>query len=217
MKTIKAKITFVEPILGSTPNNKEIYSEFIASKAPDASTVADEIKEIGVDGVTEKGTTVFPGTMDGHPFVYDYQVKGFFKEACANKRGDKSSYSSKLTNYKKKIDGNVFVYAPDLRPCVGGNNAWKKLFIENPFPMSLNERPLRAQTAQGERISLARSEQIDAGASFTCEIVILLDEMDDVVREWLDYGLYKGLGQWRNAGYGRFVWEEIKDSEGTVG
>lgn len=31
----------------------------------------------------------------------------------------------------------------------------------------------------------------------------------DLVREWLDYGALKGMGQWRNSGRGRFVWEEI--------
>lgn len=31
----------------------------------------------------------------------------------------------------------------------------------------------------------------------------------DAVREWLDYGMLRGLGQWRNSGKGRFTWEEI--------
>ena len=26
--------------------------------------------------------TVFPRTEDGRPFLYDYQIKGFFKDAC---------------------------------------------------------------------------------------------------------------------------------------
>ena len=29
------------------------------------------------------------------------------------------------------------------------------------------------------------------------------------VREWLDYGQLRGLGQWRNSGKGRFTWEEL--------
>lgn len=209
MKTIKAKITFIEPILGSLPNNKELYSQFIASKAPDASTIDDEIAELGEDAVTERGTTVFPGTMDGKPFIYDYQVKGFFKEACKMCKMDSSKLSSKLTAHLKKIDGNVFVYASDLRPSVEAGCEWKKLYIQDAFPVEIFERPLRAQTAQGERISLARSERIHEGASITCDIVTLLDNLEPMIREWLDYGLYKGLGQFRNAGYGRFVWEEL--------
>ena len=32
MKTYSITVTFIEPLLGTAPMNKEIYSEFIASK-----------------------------------------------------------------------------------------------------------------------------------------------------------------------------------------
>jgi hypothetical protein len=32
---------------------------------------------------------------------------------------------------------------------------------------------------------------------------------DDLLREWFNYGALRGLGQWRNASYGRFEWEEL--------
>lgn len=57
---MKVKITFLEPALGTWPNNKNIAEEFIASKAPDASTIEEEIAALGIDAVTEKGKTVFP-------------------------------------------------------------------------------------------------------------------------------------------------------------
>lgn len=63
---------------------------------------------------------------------------------------------------------------------------------------------------QGERICLANSEVISEGAWFECRIKYP-DQYDAVVREWLDYGEFKGLGQWRNGGFGRFTWEEITD------
>lgn len=28
-------------------------------------------------------------------------------------------------------------------------------------------------------------------------------------KEWLDYGRFKGMLQWRNSGKGKFEWEEI--------
>ena len=37
------------------------------------------------------------------------------------------------------------------------------------------------------------------------------------VREWLDYGMYRGLGQWRNSGKGRMVWEELDDGGNVIG
>lgn len=70
-------------------------------------------------------------------------------------------------------------------------------------------RPLRAETMQGERVALATSEAIAAGATIECEIKCLVPSLDDVVRKCLDYGAMKGLGQWRNSGKGRFTWEEI--------
>ena len=65
------------------------------------------------------------------------------------------------------------------------------------------------QTAQGERVALASSESIPAGATMEFTIQLLMDEHEKAVREWLDYGALRGIGQWRNSGKGRFLWEEI--------
>ena len=96
-------------MLGSSPNTKEIYSEFIASKAPDAASVADEVEAVGADEVTEKGTTVFPRNDDGEPVIWDYQLKGFMKDACGALRRVPGTLSSKCKAYKKVIDGTIFV------------------------------------------------------------------------------------------------------------
>jgi hypothetical protein len=69
---------------------------------------------------------------------------------------------------------------------------------------------LRAQTAQGERIAIAESETIAAGSVLILEIVLLDEGSELLVREWLDYGKLRGLGQWRNSGKGRFSWKEIE-------
>ena len=59
---------------------------------------------------------------------------------------------------------------------------------------------------QGERVSLANSEEIPAGSSITFEIKLLDPSLESVVIEWLDYGALRGLGQWRNSGKGRFAY-----------
>ena len=196
MKEIKVKLTFIEPILGTSPANDEVYREFIGSKAPDAASVEDEVAALGADAVAEKGMTVFPRMEDGTPFLYDYQIKGFFKDTCGGLRKVDGTKSSKIKAYKKEIDKLIF---PEPR-C-----------IPFQFDGEITEcqRPLRAQTMQGERVSLAMSEQIPAGATVEFTVVCLCDDHEKAVREWLDYGRWSGIGQWRNSGKGRFRWEEI--------
>lgn len=207
MKKLTAKLTTFEPILGTSPNNADIYREFIASKAPDASTVEDEVAAVGADSVAEKGTTVFPRDENDRPFFWDYQIKGMFKDACQmlarvpgkdenGKKIKSGNESAKLTAYKKVIDGLIFVQP-------------RKIPIQFDGEIEICQRPLRAQTAQGERVALAASEQIPAGSEIEFSVICLNDEHVKAVREWLDYGFLRGLGQWRNSGMGRFTWEEI--------
>lgn len=207
MKKLTAKLTTFEPILGTCPNNADIYREFIASKAPDASTVEDEVAAVGADSVAEKGTTVFPRDENDRPFFWDYQIKGMFKDACQmlarvpgkdenGKKIKSGNESAKLTAYKKVIDGLIFVQP-------------RKIPIQFDGEIEICQRPLRAQTAQGERVALAASEQIPAGSEIEFSVICLNDEHVKAVREWLDYGFLRGLGQWRNSGMGRFTWEEL--------
>lgn len=196
MKTIKVKLTFTEPILGTSPANEEVYRDFIGTKAPDAATVEDEVAALGTDAVVEKGMTVFPRLDDGTPFLYDYQVKGFFKDTCGGLRKVKGTKSEKIKAFKKEIDKLIF---PEPR-CI-------PILFDGDITEC--QRPLRAQTMQGERVSLAISEQIPAGATVEFSVVCLSDDHEDAVREWLDYGRFSGIGQWRNSGKGRFTWEEI--------
>lgn len=196
MKTINVKITFVEPVLGTSPANEEVYRDFIGSKSPDAASVEDEVAALGADAVVEKGMTVFPRTENGEPFFYDYQIKGFFKDTCGGLRKVKSTESSKIKAFKKEIDKLIFVEP-------------RQIPIHFEGEIGECQRPLRAQTAQGERISLAISEEVPAGATCEFTVVCLSDDHEKAVREWLDYGKWSGIGQWRNSGKGRFTWEEI--------
>ena len=208
MKTMKVRLTLTEGMLGTSPNNEDIYTEYIGSKAPDATTLEQEVAALGTDGVIEKGMTVFPRDEDGNPFVYDYQIKGFFKDSCGalsrltgkdpetGKKAKAVNESGKMTAYKKVIDGLIF---PKPRQIV----------IRMPEGMEITycQRPLRAQTAQGERVALAISEEVPAGSVMEFDVVCLDDKHVPAVLEWLDYGQLRGLGQWRNSGKGRFTYE----------
>lgn len=199
MKTIEAKLTFTEEVLGTSPNDEDIYRNFIGSKAPDAQTVEEEVAAMGADAVVEKGMTVFARDEDGKPCLYDYHIKGHFKDACSMLKKATGSLSKDIKAHKKMIDGLIFVN-PRLIP----------LEIPDGKTMGVCQRPLRAQTAQGERVALAMSESVPAGTTCTIEITCLTDDDIKYVREWLDYGAWRGIGQWRNSGCGRYTWEEIR-------
>ena len=83
MKQIRVKFTFTEPILGTASANKNLHGDYIASKAPDAKSKEEEIAAIGAEEYAEKQMTVFPKDADGNPFIWDYQIRGFFKDTCS--------------------------------------------------------------------------------------------------------------------------------------
>jgi hypothetical protein len=173
--------------------------------------VEDEVAAVGVDDVVERGITVFPRTTDGKPYIYDYQIKGFFKDACSMlarqakkdpETGKKKpvNESSKMTAYKKVIDGMIF---PQPRQI--------EIHVPEGGSIGICQRPLRAQTPQGERVALSISEEIPAGAWCEFEVLLLDESHVPALMEWMDYGELRGLGQWRNSGKGRFTWEWLED------
>lgn len=205
-KILKVKITFLEPVLGTWPSNQNVARDFIASKSPDAATIEDEVAALGADAVADKGMTVFPRNENGEPVLYDYQIKGFFKDSCGmlarvggkTETGKKRAVneSGKISAYKKVIDGLIFPQPRMIPIKVNGN-------------IGDCQRPLRAQTAQGERVSLANSEEIPAGSTCEFEILLMDESLENAVLEWLDYGVLRGIGQWRNSGKGRFTFDII--------
>lgn len=197
MTKTKVRLTFTDEILGTSSGNPELHREFIASKAPDAQKMEDEVAALGVDAVEEKSMTVFPRLADGTPFLYDYQIRGFFKEICGAMKAISGTKSSKIKAHKKKIDNTIFVEPREIPLDLHG------------MKMANCQRPLRASTAQGERIALANSEVCPEGTSCEFEVLCMVDEDAAMLLEWLEYGKYKGIGQWRNSGKGRFAFEVI--------
>ena len=193
---MKIRITLTEEALGMQPANKEIHETYIASKAPDAVKLSEEIAANGVEEVVEKTMTVFPKLEDGTPFFWDYQLRGFFKDSIGMLRRVKNKKCSKLTSYKKIVDGLIFIKE-------------RKVPIHLSGPMGDCQRPLRADTMQGPRVALAHSESVPAGSFIEFTVILLDDSLEGVVKECFDYGALRGLGQWRNSGMGRFEWKEV--------
>ena len=198
--SMKVRITMTEDMLGTLPGDPQIYKNYIASKAPDASTITDEIEAIGAAQVYDNKITVFPRDKEGNVCIYDYLIKGFLKNAAQTLSKVKGTEASKIKAFKKKVDNFVFVY-PRLIP------------IGKPEDITICERPLRGSTPQGERVAISASESMAAPLTFEITIKLLSEDDMGLVRELLDYGEFNGLGQWHNSGKGRFTWEEITDSE----
>ncbi len=198
MKKLKVRLTLIEEMLGTSPANKKLYSNYIASKAPKPEEIMDEELEALPKNETEN-MTVFPRTADDKPFTFDYQIRGFLKEACGIMKQIPGTKSSKVKANKKKVDNYI---SAEPRQIVWDTHGMKT---------DECERPLRASTPMGERTALAKSETVPAGSTCEFEIICLIDDDIDLVKELLNYGAFKGLGQWRNSGKGRFEWEEIKE------
>lgn len=201
---MKVKITLIEEVLGSSPSNEELLATYIASKAPTDELTTEEIDNIKAQNAEDR-ITIFPRQADGTPFIYDYQIKGMLKDSCkALAAAGKAGYPggkacAGLKAYKKLIDGLIFVSPREIP------------YNMNGMRMDYCERPLRASTPQGERVSIAKSETVPAGSTIEFEITCLDPKLEDMVRECLDYGKLRGLGQWRNSGKGRYIWEEVTE------
>ena len=203
METRKYELTLAEEMLGGQPNKENVHREFIASKAPDAAKRDEEIAAIGADEFERREMTVFP-RVDGHPGMWDYQLKGFMKDACGMLRGVPGSESARVKSYKKRIDGLIFVKERFVPFKLDG------IFIDA-HKAGLGECPriLRAETMQGPRTTPANSETVPAGCTLEFGVTCLDESLFAAVEEWLDYGALRGFGQWRNSGKGKFTWEVV--------
>lgn len=196
---MKIEIIFTEPLLGTLAGNKEIAEEFIVTKHLEEhprtdEQIKEEIEALPEEEVVQKSSTYFSRNGDEQPVLWDYQIKGFFKDACSMLNRTKKH---NLQAHKKVIDGLVFVTPRQIPLQLSGD-------------LTFTERPLRGQTAKGERISLARSETAPAGTKIQIEILLLNKDIKKFIVQWLEYGALRGLGQWRNSGMGRFNWSELK-------
>ena len=201
---MKVRIEFIEPVLGTSPANPEIAKEFVMSKCPEGEA-ADEVETLEqAEQMFEKSATIFP-KLDGKPFMWDYQWKGFFKEACeamihSEEHTQEKLKKLRLTQYlfKKTIDRQIFVLPRRIFFVPSGKIEWL-------------QRPLRGQTMRGERICLAHSEMLPAGTTCEFEIEWHNDKLGDYILEWLDMGERLGTLQWRSGGWGRFTWKDITE------
>ncbi len=189
IEVYQLKVTFTEPILGTQPQ-KDVATKYTQDKAREKGLpVEDELETL--PEMLDKGTTAFH-KLDGQPIYYDYHLKGFLKEAGSVLNGTHG-----VKALRSKVDNTVFVQ-PRRIP----------LHLPEGGEIGFLERPLRGQTMQGPRVSLARSELLPVATWLEATVQVIAGPISEsILRELLDYGQFKGFGQWRNGGYGRFTYE----------
>ena len=185
MQELKMKIKLLEPMLGTVAKDPDVYRTYIESKKPETET---EDEYLTVEKIEEKGWTGFHRDENGL-FIYNYMVKGFIKNA-----GNVLRDEIKIKALRSKIDNYIFINP-------------RRIYLGQRDPDGYIERPLRAMTMQGPRVTLARSDYIKAGKELEFTIVLLPHKelTEAVIMRLFEYGKLMGLGQFRNGGYGNFL------------
>lgn len=197
--SVRAK--FTEAMLGSSPASTEVYQKFIGEKLRDErEKLGEEVETLPAADKNLMGRSVYHKDDKGI-FLFDYKIRGFLKSAAEAITG-----REEIPAYKSKIDKWVFV-GP------------RRIYLHAPEPAShilqepdgVLERPIRAMTMQGPRVSLKASEIVKEGTWINFEICVLplgqKEFSEEILVAWLHYGAWQGLGEWRNGSYGRFEFE----------
>lgn len=200
--TRKYRLKGFTPLLGSQSAIKEIRTAYQLEK----NGINDERENEDLVERDEKGLTIFLQDTENEDYLYlgAYMIKGFFKEALATLHKQIG-----IRGVKGKADNFLFV------------NPGKVYILRDGAPIQeaddVFERPLRAETPMGPRVTLAGSELVEDPWTLEIEVVLVDNESTkmskslswETIETALNYGQLKGLGQFRNGGYGRFTWEQM--------
>jgi len=209
-------VTFTEPLLGTVPKDPEIWSTYVRDRAiaavakqPGSETKIAEIVE-EVDTVPEaapvdeetRGWTSFHSDGDG-PFVYNYFIQGHLRDSAAT-----LAKNLGIQALRSKLEKAVLIRPRRLHLAMAGD-------------LTTVERPLRAMTPQGPRVTLVRSDAAPVGTTLTFRVYLLqLRQAEltwDVIWTLFAYGANRGMGQWRNGGWGLYTWTHTEPEPYDLG
>jgi hypothetical protein len=215
-ESLSVIVTFTEPTLGTANANPKLHEEFVASKSADAEKMKEELEGLPAEELIDKATTVFM-QEDNNPFIFDYQVRGFFKGQIGTlvELDEPCAKSLSKWTFKRAVDTMLFA-AP------------RKVFFHDPkgnrldgTKLETHTRPMRVSTMRGDRVCLATSQMIPAGTEIAFRVEWFVNAApaqakgrlrinEELIRAALDLGVYYGFSQWRGGGFGRFIWKEAK-------
>jgi len=197
----------LENLMGLEFTDKE-RKDAIAGKLD---SLKETFKELKIKGVT----VFFWDKEADRPAIGDHMIYGFLKassEAIGRTRQAKAK-KNKTTIPK----GTVLTSISYTQGLINQHVQCEEQFIPFDKDIKKNEdgqayylqRSLRAMTAQGPRVTLAKSEVVPSGAKIEFTLKVMKDSPidEEVLHNLFSYGSMKGLGQWRNAGYGQFSYE----------
>jgi len=221
------KLSFISDILGTAPSPELLKRDFfktIGKKAlKDAKKLEEKTEGLSTEAYTEEDYKVSKSSEEEKNneitqityfrkdnkgiYLPNFMVKGFLKAAAQALKEQIN-----LPNPRAKIDRYVFIFPNKIYLYRNGNvlKKHKDEYI----------RPIRAMTPKGERTSLVSSERIEASEDnpiTTDEIRIVLIKNKEInlkkLKKMLEYGFYSGISQFRSAGFGRFKWKLISQTE----
>jgi len=166
---------------------------------------------------TELKTQIFQRDAERLPYLGSQVVKGFLKsasEAISRTRPSKNGkFNSSIAASSKYINTMMI-----STPIYFFDEEGKRVDIKrlDDGSADLLERPLRCQTAKGDRVALASSEVIEEGSYGSFAISLFGGDSCPVkikdLKDCLNYGVIQGLSAWRGSGSkGTFQLLEIKE------
>jgi hypothetical protein len=183
----RIKIVLMTPQLGTVPKDPNAF--IFMNERAGVEPKADELECLPpVVAGEEKGVTGFMTDTDGL-FIFDYLIKGFFKNAA-----NVLKEQEQITGFRSKIQQFLFVYP-------------RKVRTGHMFPGEILRRPITINDRNGQRVAIAASETIPEGTEMTFYLEFIENAVmnDATIASCLEYGRLCGLGQFRGGGYGRFI------------
>lgn len=181
------EIKLTTSMLGTVALSRDIWERYTKSKQPAPMPADDPEVAENIEEAMERGKTGF-FKDDGGIFILEYMVKGFLKDS-----GNTLKDILGIKALKSKIDNFVFIHP-------------RQIYLGKMEPDGEFERPIRVLTPLGPRVSIARSDYVNAGTILKFSITLLKHKEItwDTIATILGNGEYMGLGQFRNGGFGRF-------------
>ncbi len=215
--TMDIHLEFTEELLGGISKDPNLFSRWILEKKGEGkdelpSTVDQEVSgdqtedemETEVDEEVETAPVALSEEemkstgfhSDDHGlFVYDYFLKGFFKEV-----GNTLKKSLDVSALRGKIVKNLFVEPRRIHIMDASGN-----FKEEPD--GTVERPIQIMGKKGPRQALAKSDKVDAGSTLDFSLKLYPEfnpkKWQEIITSILGYGSDQALGQFRTGGYGK--------------